>query len=705
MLNKNKNMEIIDKKSIKAKSMALKSVMNNDKLSRIVFDALDADPGSTKKNKAKSILRSIHKTTSNYYGVNDGMGGPASPFLTEEQQASPFFQPDLPEQGMSMDPEHLRQQEQKRREGQEIGGFKFEVPGEAGVEGDTKRAQTTPELVEPDRKTTFVSSVDDMISDVDKLKESAPDVPTIPGDPVVGTSDEVTYQQPKTADDLQYGAEVTYDDLSSIMQYSGASGLDYWFESLDPTEQTYYQDVYDAVKGGIGPEWFSTMGMANKEMLSSLGLPKDVLDALPQSGLLSTHLTDLRNSIKGAHKIDQQLDNLMNLQQRGMTIKDDLSAYIAGKDQYLGDIDKLIFDGSEKIAAMDTSNPYIANRMNNYMNYLTILHGRQNKRYIDFLNSGINYHNAELQQAKDLYDTTVSQAQDEYNSAATLTSEVYTNIKSMLKDLYKNVESRTTMLSDMQNNQLEVLKTSEEIIKMQLENDELRKKISGGNFDKVNIKTIDEIILGVEETDGEYTFNTNDPFEIYNSAVENKQNPDNIMRRYVSFVGKDTKAKVSTGDFEDSLLNHMGGLLAIENVINNLPSDEEIANTDPGTQDYYRNLIEYIEDYNNSMESTLYSSIRSGIRDYNDDKIDDIRAAIKDLAGIGAFDVRINDPDERKKSFMDNYKDNFGDITEIIYEIYDVSPEDLKAAEHYDSDNDTFADVLSNEIAEYYVTF
>ena len=81
-----------------AKSTALKTLMGNKKLSNVLSEAWKAPIGSTKRTKAKSVLRSILMTNQRNSGIPDGMGGPgyssqaSSPFnsfMTPSQSAAP----------------------------------------------------------------------------------------------------------------------------------------------------------------------------------------------------------------------------------------------------------------------------------------------------------------------------------------------------------------------------------------------------------------------------------------------------------------------------------------------------------------------------------------------------------------------------------------------------------------------------------------
>ncbi len=57
--------------------------------------------------------------------------------------------------------------------------------------------------------------------------------------------------------------------------------------------------------------------------------------------------------------------------------------YIRGKDEYLKKIDNLLENANTKIANMDTSDPYVAQRCQYYLDYLYTLRDRQISRYND----------------------------------------------------------------------------------------------------------------------------------------------------------------------------------------------------------------------------------------------------------------------------------------------------------------------------------
>jgi hypothetical protein len=102
-----------------------------------------------------------------------------------------------------------------------------------------------------------------------------------------------------------------------------------------------------------------------------------------------------------------------------------------------------MIDGAKKaMVESDMGNPYVAQRMNNYANYLYLMKGRQQKRYVDMVNSSINYHNQELVRAENAYKTSYTNFTNELKTKSDITKEDYTRLKTTLEEMYKNVEAR-----------------------------------------------------------------------------------------------------------------------------------------------------------------------------------------------------------------------------------------------------------------------
>lgn len=267
-----------------------------------------------------------------------------------------------------------------------------------------------------------------------------------------------------------------YDVLNNLANSSGTSELDTWYKSLSLADQTRLKVPYESVKAGEGPSSFSMRILANKNLLGTvLGLPKEVLDSFPDTGLLSDQLNTLQDTVNKQFHLDEQLTNLTSMQNSGLTVKSDLQAYIRGKDEYLGKLDKMLDDFNYKTAYMDTSDPNVAKRMDNYRNYLTILQGRQNMRYIDFLNTAIDSENAKLTQATNLYNLSLTKAEQAFTRAERVTTESYGLIKGSLEDMYKNINDRTKMARDNESYQLEKMKTYYQLIEQMKKVDKMGK--------------------------------------------------------------------------------------------------------------------------------------------------------------------------------------------------------------------------------------
>lgn len=228
-------------------------------------------------------------------------------------------------------------------------------------------------------------------------------------------------------------------------------------------EGSIQSDVQSAYASNMGAEAFAMSELMDKKALGKkLGMSEEAASALPE-GLLSTNINNLEDAINKEYKIEEQLNNLLTkTSQKGM-VEQDFTDYIRGKDEYLGTIDKLLENADTQIANMDTSNPYVAQRVKNYTNYLTILKGRQNKRYIDFLKMATDQWNAELDRDKAVFDTSLAAAEKKLKREGAVTTETYNTVKSMLKDLYDNIEKREDRQMKVDKYNMDMLKSEADL--------------------------------------------------------------------------------------------------------------------------------------------------------------------------------------------------------------------------------------------------
>ena len=480
-----------------------------------------------------------------------------------------------------------------------------------------------------------------------------------------------------------------YNDISNMTPEEAAE----WYNNLDNSEKDFWKESYDATTGdifseaviasnqGIGPGTFAYIYLRDKEKLGkALGLSKEQAAALPE-GLLSEQLNALRDSIRKDHRLEEQLDNLLKLQQRDLTINEDFESYIRGKDEYLGDIDELLDGAATKIAHMDTSNPYVAQRMEMYVNYLTILQGRQNKRYIDFLDSGITHHKNQIDSAINIYDRSIAQANKEYSELDPVTTETFNMMKTMLEEIYNNVEAREDRqikLEEYERWKIDAVGRSLNIV---LQNDKLRAEITGGTGNVEVNSSMDKMFTNMYRTDdnddGTLNFTTYNPYEVINQANLAGHTGDYALNSFMKDMGYTVNKSVGGGSLSqfEIFKKSMGDNVASGIVdINNLNKEE---------QKVYDSLKEEekeaFEAANNlnlmnfyTMRSKLENNVRAGMATYfgaTEERILELRKAITELSNLEGFGKYTKYPyGYSKEKFVDEYKDSFGEFTEKMYD-------------------------------------
>ncbi|MCK5409242.1 MAG: hypothetical protein KAJ30_03175, partial [Candidatus Heimdallarchaeota archaeon] len=429
----------------------------------------------------------------------------------------------------------------------------------------------------------------------------------------------------------------------------------------------------------------------------------------------SEQLNDLRDSVDKKHKIEDQLDNLFKLQQRNLTIEDDFKSYIRGKDEYLGDIDNLLDGAETKIAQMDTSNPYVAQRMEMYVNYLTVLQGRQNKRYIDFLDSGIQKHKNDIDSATNIYDMSIAQANKEYEEIGTVTVESYNMMKTMLEDIYNNIESREDRQIKLEEYETKKYDTSLDQMYKVLRNQKLEMEIAGTGVDRevnaATAKMFRDMYSSGEADDGTLVFSTYSPTEIREAARIAVQNDDYAVNAFMRDMGATIFKSTEGGSlsqfekFKESMMSDLGSKIID---VNNLTEDEqrEYDKFTPEQKEAFetennRNFSDF-----SNMNTKIYVNLQAGMKDYfssTEEKITELRSAIEDLGkkeggwfGWGKVD---------RESFMGSHGGALGDYANVLFNYTEdtlkANPDKKSKDIFGDIPNENLADVISRELANY----
>lgn len=406
----------------KSKNLVLNSVMKNPKLFRTVSDALSAPLGSTKRQEALSILRSINKLGVNYFGQG---GNPLSSLAG----------------GLSLSPE---------------GGLN--VPDYAA---QTK--QYGPLTVSGTSRTLFGNT-----SDVPESLRNIPAIPTptqptpsqpvnIPagtyqptGTPVVNSSASAngTTVVPDPTTSSVSALDQQYIDLLENYPESFESA----YQNFSEADKKKLEPLYNAVKSQLGAGYFSWDVMNNPEKWAQMGLPAD---ERPTGAILVNQLKELEETLKNENNITEQENKLRQMMTTGVTLQSDLNAYIKTKDENIKNIDNLINKTRDAMSNMDMSNPETQKRVTSYINYLTVLKGRQQKSYDQYLTDSIDIYNNQMEVANNKLTADKQAFLTEYNTQANLLSSdfdrKYTAMTSMLGEMYTNAVNMESNAMDVWN--------------------------------------------------------------------------------------------------------------------------------------------------------------------------------------------------------------------------------------------------------------
>jgi len=406
---------MINKQILKDKAISVSAIMGNKKLSSIVADGLKAPVGSSRRQKAAAILRTVNK---------------------------------------------------RRLDGQGGGGY-FDLMSPYTAMQNT--SNSTPSMIGVGNKQPASSTSQSQYGPIQKPTSSAQDYKSVSvmehpptGDVVVGTMNSagkvIFPAAPKKIEPTGVPAAVSQIETMNLGQGT-QSYYDQWYSGLSETEKSKWKPLYDAVSAGVGPSTFAWQVMGDTDSLKKI-LPGVPEDALPVGASLTGQIKDIEDALREEYKLEQLSSNLSSLQNRGITIEDDLKGYMTTRDKYIEKLDGMIDSAKTSVVNMDMANPYVAQRMGNYMNYLYLMKGRQQKRYTDMLNSSIDYHNQELSVAKSAYDNAYSRFTNELKTKTEVTKEDYNRLKTMLEEMYENVSGREDTELKKQKLREEVLQAS-----------------------------------------------------------------------------------------------------------------------------------------------------------------------------------------------------------------------------------------------------
>ena len=480
-------MEVQNK--IKSKTFGVSAIMRNKKLSALVGEALNSPPGSTKRTTALSMIRSLNRTT-------DGMGGAMNLYdvYNPQGQMSSMYPMTYNPQGQMSYSSSNNQPNISVQSAQPTGNVSVQQPNQPGNVNVVQPNQTGnvsvissssgPSTILPAAPVaagpmTMNTGAETSTTPAGPMSSVTPaDLASLTSSIVGSTGDINAEPVPSTPMELgAAGVPVTEETET-------ADFFDSWYANLSAEDKKTWQPLYEAVKGGVGAPTFAWKMLADKDKLKQL-LPGVPVDMLPEGASLARQIGDLEEALKKEYEVDTLRSNVKRLEERGLTVEQDLTDYITSRDEYIAKLDTMIDGAKDSLLKMDMGNPFINQRMNKYLDYLYLMKGRQQKRYADYVADSIEQHNAKLTRAQNAYDSAYEKYEDKLKTKTDITTEDYTTMKTMLEDMYNNLDSREE----------EIYSTgilAENYAQAQLETAKMVLEAAEGTFQKVGPTAVDE---------------------------------------------------------------------------------------------------------------------------------------------------------------------------------------------------------------------
>lgn len=212
---------------------------------------------------------------------------------------------------------------------------------------------------------------------------------------------------------------------------------------------------------------FADIGMANLETLKALapgyldelrrmhpGVPDE---QLPLGAGLTGQLDALKQRLNEEYQLSELGNQYKNMISSGNTLEADLTSYIKGRDTYIKDIDKMI-DDVKTSATKGMHDPASIASTNNYIDYLTVLKGRQNNRYIDLLKMSLESHDNKMKTITDAYNNAVTAYNEALSSESKMTVDRYNQVYSELASVYDMVQQGPGVAQDAALKQMQLQK-------------------------------------------------------------------------------------------------------------------------------------------------------------------------------------------------------------------------------------------------------
>lgn len=523
---------------------AMHTVLRNPKLKKSIVDGINAPIGSTKRAQAQKIFQSIYSLKLNHSQRQlpmGGQGGPADNNTNLDAPTGSMPNPDfmgtvdLPTVSLRPAPKtfDFRKSLQLNPPIYNNKPAVFETIGAAagmyGGKGGNLGNNTSYD------SSSLLSSFNNMNPGTSvSTPASLPITPTpstfqnlVPtaqaaGLPSGNTSAAGTTPSTSGGSSSTNNTAGAADTTANLSSISGAPGTTPPGQTppYTPTGDPLVDWLHQSFGEQLGSNAFATKVLNDKAMYAEL-FPGVPADQLPVGASLTSQVQDLYNRLSEENNLTALNQSLLDAQKQGVTLKDDASAYIQGKDQYLNQVDSMLNNAqSEYYNNPMSSDPWYANTMQQYMNYLTTLRGRTTQRYVDYVNQTINWQNSKITDLQAQYNAAATKVTNLFNSEEQITVQQYNDTKSTLVDMYNNLAQQSTLTST-------AAKTYWDGIKAQYDALDAMKKYNGGSgpLNAAQLLIVDTQVKGATSLDQAL----NDP-----TLATNGVDPAVIAQHYVA---------------------------------------------------------------------------------------------------------------------------------------------------------------------------
>ncbi|MBV6340114.1 hypothetical protein [Candidatus Magnetobacterium casense] len=700
------NIPRVNKEQAKAKSYAVSAVMKNPKLGQMMNTAFHAKVGSTKRTVAKSVLKSLWRTNRNR-ALRDGRGGDgqggfwdwlgAGVSTSSPSYSTPMSVPLMQANAMTQQvqgvPSTVNMLPAAPAASNPFNNTTFGFPAsQTGTPMptfgpyNTNTANTTPSVLYPTAPTGTPAPT-----------TAQPTAPT-------QAAAQAGFATPVGANmvgNIPFRAGLTDSQMQSIINlinnkpqsqwndtdwtnYSYATGesresatkypwqpqqqqqqqapaepelgyYDRWFQGLSPEEQNQWRYLYQAVKSGIGAPAFAFQVMSDANILKQM-FPNVPEDALPKGALLAQQLYDLQASKYQENNLDQQMSNINDLKRRGMTVQTDLQNYVRGRDEYVRKLDEMITKAKDSMFGMDMANPYVKDSMNKYMNYLYTIKGRQEQRYVDYINMSINEHNADLQNALNVYNTSYTKYQAELQFESAITQERYQYFNEMIQGMYTNLQAMEQAEAKKTDGTIEEMTAYYKMLEAAANAQIAQQKATGTPTTAEPMSTTElnyykGLMSSMTPNDAGLYSIPNLADLIDQASAAGFKNTTEIVSQYSNSLNALTQQSSQLGQ-------PLKMWYTLEDVLNNLKDSQEQAGQDTSSA--------------KQLATSIINGLAGSMNDYllgSEYKIADVRTVLQDLTGSGWLSGDNYKAQEQKGEFIEKNQDKLN--TELLSFLYD----------------------------------